>query len=243
MADHYRTLGIILKKKERGEADQLFTIYTKDFGKLNILGKGIRKISSKLKAGMEIFYLSEIEFIQGKAHKTLTDTILIDRFKNLRSELKRLNTAFKIVKVLDRFSLKQEPDKKIWQLLEESFKKLDDVKSKIPNPELIYYYFLWNLFSVLGYQPEMTYCLSCGKKISPGLIYFTPEGGLICQSCSKKKTLPLRREITQDTIKIIRIILRKDWGTFSRLKIRPFHQKELKEISQIFSSTILTLKL
>ena len=73
---NYRTKGFIFKKEDRGEADQLFTIYTKDFGKLEILGKAIRKISSKLRSGAETFYLSEIEFIQGKTYKTLTDAIL-----------------------------------------------------------------------------------------------------------------------------------------------------------------------
>ena len=37
MAVHYRTYGFLLKKTDRGETDQLFNIYTKDFGKLEIL--------------------------------------------------------------------------------------------------------------------------------------------------------------------------------------------------------------
>ena len=57
---HYRTNGVMIKKKDLGEADQLFTIYTKDFGKLEILGKAIRKISSKLRSGAELFYLFHI---------------------------------------------------------------------------------------------------------------------------------------------------------------------------------------
>ena len=75
MAIHYRTQGFILKKTDRGEADQILTIYTKDFGKLEILGKAIRKIKSKLRSGADLFYFSEIEFIQGKAYKTLTDIL------------------------------------------------------------------------------------------------------------------------------------------------------------------------
>ncbi len=123
---HYRTQGFILKKIDRGETDQLFTIYTEDFGKLEILGKAIRKTSSKLRSGAEIFYLSEIEFIQGKTHKTLTDAILIDKFKNLRKSLKRLATAYKISEVLDAMLKGQESDEKIWGLLSEVFEKLNN---------------------------------------------------------------------------------------------------------------------
>lgn len=78
---HHRTKAIVLKKVDRKEADQLFTLYTEDFGKLTVLGRAIRKISSKLRSGIEIFYLSEIEFIQGKAYKILTDAVLIEKFE------------------------------------------------------------------------------------------------------------------------------------------------------------------
>ena len=88
---HYRTKGFVLKKECREEADQLFTLFTKDFGKLEVLGKAIRKISSKLRANIEVFYLTEVEFIQGKNQKILTDAILIEKFKNLRENLKKLS--------------------------------------------------------------------------------------------------------------------------------------------------------
>ncbi len=142
---HYRTKGFILAKIDRGEADQLFTIYTKDFGKLEILGKAIRKISSKLRSGAELFYLSEIEFIQGKIYKTLTDVVLTDSFKGLRGGLGRLSLAFRTSEVLDGLVKGQEPDEKIWQLLNATFEKLSDCSLSAVHYSLAYYYFLWNL--------------------------------------------------------------------------------------------------
>jgi DNA repair protein RecO (recombination protein O) len=90
----HRTLGLVFKKEDRGEADQIFKIFTKDFGKIEVLGKGIRKISSKLRSQIDIFYLSEIEFIQGKIYKRLTDALLIEKYKNLRKSFKRQLKAF-----------------------------------------------------------------------------------------------------------------------------------------------------
>jgi len=199
---HYRTLGIIFKKEDRAEADQLFTVYTKDFGKLEVLGKAIRKISSKLRSGAEIFYLSEIEFIQGKTHKTLTDAILIEKFENLKNNLNKLKIAYKISQVLDNLVSGQEPDEKIWQLLNETFGKLNKLEISNLKLELLYYYFFWNLVSLLGYRPEISNCTIQGKKIN----------------C--------------DIAKIIKVILRKDWQILPRLKIEPNHLKLLKNVSQ-----------
>jgi len=237
MAVHYRTHGIIVKKEDRGEADQILTVYTENFGKLEILGKAIRKIKSKLRGGAELFYLSEIEFIQGKVYKTLTDTILIEKFKNLREDLRKLAVAYKISEAIDRLVGFQELDKKIWQLLKEVFYRLNS-KFKIKNFKLIYYYFLWNLLSILGYHPELYNCSLCQKRIEPAKIYFNlKEGGIICPECFKKakeksfSELNDFREINSDIVKILRMILKKDWQLFTRLKIETPHQKMLADIS------------
>ena len=126
MAVHYRSQGFFLKKSARGEADELFTIYTKDFGKLKIIGKAIRKITSKLRGGAEPFYLSDIEFIQGKTYKTLTDASLIENFKNIRQNLVKLRIANEIAELVDSLIAKEEKDEKIWELLNEVFQKLNN---------------------------------------------------------------------------------------------------------------------
>lgn len=230
---HYRTQGLILKKEDQGEADQLFTVYTKDFGKLTILGKAIRKISSKLRSGIELFYLSEIEFIQGKTHKTLTDAILIESFSNLRKNLIKLTVASKISKVLDYLVRSPEPDEKIWSLLKEVFYKLDTLEVGPYRLELIYYYFLWNLLSILGYQPELYHCPLCQKKISSGKIFFSPkEGGIICQKCSQ--LVKLNQEVSPEVIKILRIIFQKDWKILLRLKVKKVYLKSLAKIAKVY---------
>jgi DNA repair protein RecO (recombination protein O) len=204
MAIHYRTQGLILKKSDLREADRLFTIYTKDFGKLEILGKAIRKIKSKLRGGANLFYLSEIEFIQGKTHKTLTDVMLIDNFKNIRGDLGRLRIAYRVTETLDDMTPKEESDRSVWRLLIEVFTKLNSLK-KI---EIIYYYFFWNLVSVLGYLPELQKDSLCGKKIDA------------------------------DLAKILKLILKKDWQILARLKIEPRHLKLLKDTSEWYNKEI-----
>ena len=123
---HYRTRGFILKKNDRFEADRFFTIFTCDFGRIEVAARAIRKITSKLRAGVELFYLSEIEFIQGRTYKTLTDTVVLEKFEEVRKNLEKLKTAFKISKVLDNSLRFEEKDKRIWDLIVETFSLLDN---------------------------------------------------------------------------------------------------------------------
>ncbi|MBZ9572596.1 DNA repair protein RecO [Patescibacteria group bacterium] len=242
---HYRTQGIFLKKEGRGEADQLFTIWTEDFGKLEILGRAIRKIKSKLRSGAELFYFSEIEFIQGKTYKTLTDAILIDKFRNLRESPQKLNYTYQIAEVLDSLTGKEEKDDEIWNLLSETFRRLDNWEFPEGKPlasygagKIIYYYFLWNLFSILGFKPEIHSCPICQKLLLPETFWFVPkEGGIVCWKCFKKlseEEKKLAEEISVDTVKILRLFLSEDWKILPRIKITEEVKRNLKEISELY---------
>lgn len=236
MAIHYRSQGIIFQKKDVGEADRLFSIYTRDFGRLDLLARAERKIKSKLRGGLELFYLSEVEFIQGKTYKTLTDTILIDSYQGLRKSLEKLAEAHKISNILDRLMKEEESDGNIWELVLEAFGSLDSWREDKENWKLVYYYLLWNLLSFLGYQPELYQCPECQKKISSGKIFFSlGKGGLICEQCRGESA----KEIKANTLKIIRLFLEKDIKTIKRLKFEEEDLDSLKRVSRHYLSGIL----
>jgi len=215
---YFRTQGFFLDGKEYGADSRIFNVFTKDFGRIKVFGKAIRKIKSKLRAGTEIFAFSEIEFIQGKIHKTLTDAVLIDKFKNLKTDSNKSQIALKISKDINDLVHEEEKDDKIWQLLKETLQRLNDWES-----EIIYHYFFWNLISILGYKPELYYCHICRQKLSQENIYlFSKENGIICEPCfqkTNKTDKELYSNIDINTIKILRIILKKDWETLQHLKI------------------------
>ncbi|MBI4096902.1 MAG: DNA repair protein RecO, partial [Candidatus Levybacteria bacterium] len=50
----FRTEGIIIKRKNFGEADRILTVFTKEYGKLQVKAKGIRRIPSRRSAHVEL---------------------------------------------------------------------------------------------------------------------------------------------------------------------------------------------
>ena len=228
MAIHYRTQSFVLRKTDLWEADQVFTVFTKDFGKLKILGKAIRKIKSKLRSGIELFYLSEIEFIQGKNYKTLTDAIAIEKLNNVKQDLEKLEIVSQIIENADDLIRGEEKDEDIWNLLTEVFEKIN-------NYSLIYYYFLWNLLSILGYQMDLYHCNNCQKKLISEKLYLNLGEGIICSSCFKGTA---DKQICPEIIKILRLFLKKDWNILLRLKIQDFHERELEAISLDFLKSV-----
>jgi len=239
MAVQYRTQGFVLTKKDLLESDQVFDVFTKDFGKIKILGKAIRKINSKLRAGLDIFYLSEIEFVQGKAQKTLIDAIAVEKFKDIRNDLAKLAILQKIAESADELIKGQEKDEKIWNLFLEAVDKLNQ-ESGIRNQELIYYYFMWGLLSLLGYQIDLYHCVKCQEKLLPEIMNFSAEQrGIICLRCSFDN-IKDKIKISPEAIKLLRLIQAGGWPTLMKIRAEKGYLEELELIlSKIVSIIVL----
>ncbi|MEK7664046.1 MAG: DNA repair protein RecO [Patescibacteria group bacterium] len=230
MTTYYKTQGFVFKKEDNLDTNKVFSVFTKDFGRIEVLGRAIRKVNSKLRGGIEIFSLSSIEFIQGRKKKTLTDTMFIEKFKNIFLDREKLEIACKISEVFDNFIKGEESDEKIWNLLVDVFEKLNQCHLKADHCQMMYHYFFWNFISVLGYTPELLHCASCSKKLNPYELYFSnKEGGVVCKSCYFQKRDGIK--IKSDTVKILRLMLKKEWVILSKIRVEDNMQKALKEVS------------
>ena len=240
MAVHYRTKAIIFKKQDLSDFDRVFGIFAFDFGRLDLHAKAIRKINSKLKSGIDIFYLSEVEFIRGRSKRMLTDAGVLEKNNNIIQDVQKLKIAFQISEILDKFIKGQQQDKEIWEFLIDVFGKLNNPQLSINNKQLILCYFIWNFFAVLGYKPEISKCAVCKGKLNPYNIYFSnKEGGVICKKClyADKEA----EKINSDVVKILRLILKKDWQVVSKLKIEPASQNLFDIMSNNYYNHILSI--
>ncbi len=149
----YKSQGIIIKRTNWGEFDKLITIYTKEFGKLVIKGKSIRKNQSKLKGHLELFLLTHLMIAPGKKFDIITGAETIESFPRLHQDLPSLYTAIYFSEILDKLIAGPERDENLWQLISNSFQDLDsgnDIKETIKNFEN-------SLLQVLGYGQQKNF--------------------------------------------------------------------------------------
>ena len=160
----------------------------------------------------------------------MTDAVFLENFKNILSRSHSSIVAYKISEVADSFIRGQEQDEKILDLLVDVFLKLDkSVEESKSN--LIYQYFFWNFVSTLGYNPELTNCINCQKKLNPYEIYFSSsEGGVICKNCYALKREGIK--IKSDSVKVLRLILKRDWDILSKIKMSETLKNSLVNLAE-----------
>lgn len=137
----FHTQGVVLKKNPHREFDEIFTIYTRDFGKMEAIGRGIKKPVAKLANHLQVFDFSDIELVLGKNFKVLTGAV-VD--KNLLSY-----GAADFFKLLDLLTPTDDPDENIWDLIMR-FAGTSRGRDTAYNN-----YFQFQLLSLSGFSPNI----------------------------------------------------------------------------------------
>ncbi len=89
----YRTLGVVLRRTNFGEADRILNIITPD-GKISAIAKGARKEKSRLAGGIEMFSLVDLNIHQGKGDLgVVTGAKMVKYYKNILKDFDRMGLA------------------------------------------------------------------------------------------------------------------------------------------------------
>jgi DNA repair protein RecO (recombination protein O) len=118
-------LSIILSRRDFREYDQIISLYTLEKGKVEVLARGIKKITSKNSAHLEPFSLVEVEIIPGKELNHLGGVTPINYFSNIRKDLSKSLAVGFVVGLLDRVLHEGERDERIFELLKSWLGYLD----------------------------------------------------------------------------------------------------------------------
>ncbi len=114
----YTTEGIILKKFNVGEADQVFSIFTKDFGKLIAKAQGVRHLKSKLRYSLSGFSFCKFSFVGTFGNNwRLIDVEEKNIFGNIRKDALKIKYISSVFLFLDRLIQGEQVDINLWDRL------------------------------------------------------------------------------------------------------------------------------
>ncbi len=150
MKKFYSSSGLILAKYDYGEADCIFFILTPDLGKISLIARGVKKITSRKRSAMEVFNI-----VRFKARRTQNmffaeEVELVWRFKRDRVDLKRISLAYYFSEVLDKILGENEPNKVVFDFSVNFLKKID----KTQNLKYLRIDFVKKLLVLLGFWPS-----------------------------------------------------------------------------------------
>ena len=93
--------GVIIRRRNIGEADRILTIFTKTHGKMRVIAKGVRRITSKRSPHIELLNHSLLTLYTGKGLPFVTETETIEDHAFIKQDLFLIGAAFHICELMD----------------------------------------------------------------------------------------------------------------------------------------------
>ncbi len=229
-----RVEAIVLRHLDWGEADRLIWLFTREYGKLRAVAKGVRKARSRKAGHLEPLTRVNLMLARGKEIPLITQAETLDAYLPLREDLIRMTCGLYMVELLDRFSYEEGANLPIFTLLADSLWRLNQGLDQ----DLVARYYEIRLLDHLGFRPQLFTCAQCGEEIKPENQYFSAlQGGVLCPKCGL--IVNGSRPVSLQALKYLRHFQRSNFKDASRAVLTPALNHELEVIMQHYLTYLL----
>ena len=108
--------GIVINKRDFGEADRYVSVFTENFGKLVFLLKGIRKSKKRELSSVDILTLSKFTFYRKGENYTVSSFNEVDSYLEIKSDLDNLGIALYILAILNEILVENNRKKSLYNI-------------------------------------------------------------------------------------------------------------------------------
>jgi DNA repair protein RecO (recombination protein O) len=234
----FRTPALILKRRDIGEADRLLTLFTPEYGKIDVVAKGARKANSTKTGHVELFTRADALIAKGSID-ILTQVEMTNPYLSLREDLLKGAYANYCVELLDRFSFAEDThNESLFKLLDDTFERLctdADIRRVVR-------YFELHLLKFVGFEPELQECVITHEMLIFEDQFFSyAEGGVVSpdglSNTSSVVALPM------NTLKALRHLQRSTYKQVANLKMNDLLHNDLERIMLGYIRYVLESKL
>ena len=218
----YKTHGIILRHSDWQDYNRIYTLLTRDRGKMSAIARGVRRIKSKQSSKLRPFSVIEVMIANGRKIDTLATAETVKDFPGVMDNLLVLGLASFCTELVDALTREGEADAKVYHLLEESLAHFDCRRQENPDQlKAFAWFFALKLLDVLGYKADFAKCVSCGDFNAVNLSPM--NGGVLCAKHSDKNEAI---RVNEAGLAFLQEVSSMKLSEFAELAIEPNSAKE-----------------
>jgi DNA repair protein RecO (recombination protein O) len=177
----YKTEGVVLRRRNLGEADRLVTVLTRDRGKLTVAARGARRPKSRLGGRLEPAVRVRALVAEGRTLDLISQVEVLDARAALRRDLDRMGVVSVLLELADRALADRHPHPDAYRLL---LQALDLVESSPAGPA--WPWFAARLLVATGHRPTVTQCAVCGRRLRGNTAWSVLLGGCVHPGCAAR---------------------------------------------------------
>ncbi len=205
-----KTRGVVIKRINYDEADKILTIFTERFGKIKVMAKGVRRISSKLAGNLEPYNLIDLQLHQGKTFFIVTGAEIIECYdcdKQINSSSRAVYTA----EIVDKIFAEEEKNSVAFEYFVEILRNIGTSHN-----ELAIRLFELKILEQAGFRPDLEHCAYCKNILKAGENCFNENTGeILCVNCANSNSC---LQLNDEIIKLLRILQKEGIEICDKIK-------------------------
>lgn len=152
----FHTHGFILSSRNRGEANKVFTIYTREMGLVRAVCQGVRYNKSKLRFALQDFSYVKVDFVRGREVWRVTSATSVSSFSYARKDRNSILLVARLSALIERLCDGEEESSKIFDDFIQALYLLDSEDIKRETREALELHLVLRIMNTLGYIGEST---------------------------------------------------------------------------------------
>ena len=171
----------MLRGRNLGEADRIFTLFTVARGKLDAVAKGVRRTKSHFAGRLEFLTEAALTLHSGRSLDVITGAAILHSEWERLVEPQIFAAASVVAELVDAFCEPDLEQPEIYALLRAVVPALataPQARALLPRFEL-------RLLDALGIAPALDACVRCGRELGTHAWLEAEAGGLACESCHR----------------------------------------------------------
>lgn len=174
----YKIEGVILRTADFGDANRVVTIYTRDFGKIEVNAYGCRRAKNPLSGALQMFNHISAEINRSAKVDTVKEADVINFYGNLTADIEKIAYASLFFEIVNRMTLPKFPEVGVYDLLLKTLSALDERNARVA--ALIG---ICKFMEFSGMQLNYFHCVHCGEEIENDAAFSLIDGGAVCMNC------------------------------------------------------------
>ncbi len=173
--------GIVIRERQSGDNDKFLDILTDKLGLIEVIARGVKKITCKYASSSQLFAYSKFCLNKRNERYYIDSAEPVKIFYPIREDLARLSLASYFSEVISYAVLPDESRNE--EVLRLFLNVLHYLSEGTRDTQLLKSIFELRFMSDIGHMPGVVGCADCGTYLTDQMYFRIENGSLYCSDC------------------------------------------------------------
>jgi len=226
--------ALVLRVTAYNDTDALLTVLTRNYGKLTIKARGLRRKNSPLTAPCQLLAYGEFTLFEYRGMYTINEAQSIELFTKLRKDLTKLSLGTYFAQVAEVISQEDTPSPELLSLVLNCLYALSALETSETKIKSV---FELRCACLAGYTPDLHGCLRCGNAFADR--FDLSQGQLECEGCRNFESDGIRMPVSAGVLNAMRYICSCDPKRIFAFQVGGTIIEDLSHIAEGYLTTQL----